>query len=79
MPGRLNDNKFEFNQFRMKTMKDADQPTRERYKRDNYDKDIESLEKRDEDNSALLWGFVIGFLLFIVIFVLIIIYNNIYR
>ena len=76
MAERLNVNKFEYNQNRIKTLKESEGQKVERYKRDNYDRDIENLDRRDEDNNnALLWGCVLGFLLFIVIFVLIVIFT----
>ncbi len=76
MAERLNVNKFEYNQNRIKTLKENEGQKVERYKRDNYDRDIENLDRRDEDNNnALLWGCVLGFLLFIVIFVLIVIFT----
>ncbi len=45
-------------------------------RRDQYQEDLEKIVRRDKsENEAIMWGFVLGFLLFIILFVCIIIFT----
>lgn len=37
-----------------------------------YNNDNEMLEKREEPNDAVMWGFVIGFVLFFILLIVIV-------
>ena len=45
-------------------------------RRDQYQEDLEKIVRRDKsENEAIMWGFVLGFLLFIILIVCIIIFT----
>ena len=45
-------------------------------RREQYEDDLEKIVRREKDaNEAIMWGFVLGFLLFIILFVGIIIFT----
>ncbi len=75
MTSRMMVNKYEMNKNHQEYSKEEKEINKEHFKRDNYDKDIESIVKRDKENTSIMWGFVLGFLLFIVIFVMIMIFT----
>ena len=62
--GAKKENKFEENKKEIKL------------KSEMYNHDNEKIERREEDNDAVMWGFVIGFALFFVLLIVIIVCVN---
>jgi len=65
--GVKKDNKFEENKKKQTEIK---------LKSEKYHHDSEKIERREEDNDAVMWGFVIGFALFFVLLIVIILCIN---
>lgn len=63
--GTKKENKFEEN--KVKEIK---------LKSEIYNHDNEKIERREENNDAVLWGFVIGFALFFVLLIVVILCIN---
>ena len=47
-------------------------------KSEMYNHDNEKIEKREEEDSkdAVMWGFVLGFMLFFILLILIVVFTN---
>lgn len=45
-------------------------------KSEMYNHDNELIERREESNDAVMWGFVIGFVLFFIILIMIICFTH---
>ena len=57
-------------------LEEAKQPKEVKLKSEMYNHDNEKIERREENNDAVMWGFVIGFALFFVLLIVIIICAN---
>jgi len=57
-------------------LEDTKKPKEVKLKSEMYNHDNEKIERREENNDAVMWGFVIGFALFFILLIVIIVCAN---